>query len=245
MQHLDIERIAAFDHEAPSLDELAHLAACRFCRAERTAMLELSQLAVHVVSEPVASMAPRLTSWDSLSGRLRAEGLITATAVPAGDTWVSRARPRNRTEWWRAAAAALLLLAGGGALGRVSAGAPVMPGDVASNDRSEASVPGFSLGSTAFSSAGEANRALNRAQREYERASLWLVANDPGAKTSDVVRRRLAALDQMIAASRAGLEDAPNDLVLNHYYSAALAMRETTLQQLDVALPVGRSIERF
>jgi hypothetical protein len=86
---------------------------------------------------------------------------------------------------------------------------------------------------------------LNRAQRDYERASLWLAANDSTPHDSDVYRARLAALDQMMAASRAALSDAPQDPVLNQYYLAAFSAREATLQQLGTSLPVGKTIERY
>jgi len=37
MQHLDSERLAAFDETPPTADELAHFAQCADCRAERSA----------------------------------------------------------------------------------------------------------------------------------------------------------------------------------------------------------------
>jgi predicted ArsR family transcriptional regulator len=56
---------------------------------------------------------------------------------------------------------------------------------------------------------------------------------------------RLAALDQMMAASRAALREAPQDPVLNHYYLSAYSAREATLQALSGALPVDKVIERY
>lgn len=278
MQHLDIERIASFDHEPPTVDELAHLAACRLCRTERTAMLELSQMAMHAVGD-VHVNASRLTNWESLSAQLRSEGLLTsapvsidvvtttasqfaarhslpnvvpfaeksanASSISQTDTWAARVRPRTRTEWWRAAAAALVFVVGGAGLGRMSAGASFVPSSGDGTGVTTASLPGLGLGNTGFRTLDEANRALTRAQTDYERAAMWLAANDTTARSSEMVRTRLAALDQMVAASRAGLRQAPQDPVLNHYYYAAYAMREATLQQLGGALPVGRSIERF
>lgn len=277
MQHLETERIAAFDHEPPTHEELSHLAACRLCRAERTALAELSERAFAAVNAVPSPALKPLTDWESLSVRLRAEGLLTSpppaidivtprqpqftatelrfpaegrgeasrAAIVPFDAWLERARPRTRIEWWRAAAAALLLLVGGGALGRLSAGASVIPDGGASSNVASAGVPLIGLGGGGFASMAEANRALTSAQRNYERAAIWLAANDTTTQSSDMVRRRLAALDQMVAASRAGLADAPKDPVLTHYYYEAYAMREATLRQLGGALPVGRSIERF
>ena len=75
--------------------------------------------------------APPLTDWDSLSVRLRAEGLIR-DAVPA----------RFTSQRWMQIAAGLVLAVGGVAAGRASAGASLLPtaastvasSDVASND---------------------------------------------------------------------------------------------------------------
>jgi hypothetical protein len=91
----------------------------------------------------------------------------------------------------------------------------------------------------------EATAALFQAQRDYERASLWLASNDTTMRDPEVFRARLAALDQMMEASRVALRDAPQDPVLNHYYLAAYSAREATLQALGGALPVDKTIERY
>ncbi|MDQ6612676.1 MAG: hypothetical protein M3Y64_09615 [Gemmatimonadota bacterium] len=252
MQHLDPERIAAFDHEPPSVDELAHLAACKTCRRERAALIELAQMAFLAGDEPVASFAPRLTNWETLSARLRTEGLI-ANAPPAviasefavkstTTSWLARATPGSRVEWWRAAAAILILVAAGATADRLIAFPLAQP---ESGVSSASIASGVGLGSSGFSSIDDATKALGKTQKDFDRISLWLAANDTTLNSPDRVRRRLAALDQMLAASRAGVEDAPQDPVLKHYYSAAYAAREATLQQLNGALPVGRSLERY
>jgi len=104
---------------------------------------------------------------------------------------------------------------------------------------------GNALGDSEFTSVDNATQVLARAQRDYERASMWLASNDSTARNSDVYRARLAALDQMMAASRAALRDAPQDPVLNHYYLAAYTAREATLQALGGTLPVDKVIERY
>lgn len=107
------------------------------------------------------------------------------------------------------------------------------------------SASGAMTGAPSFASVTDATAALTRAQQEYERASLWLASNDTTSRSSDVYRARLAALDQMMAASRAALRDAPQDPVLNHYFLAASTAREATLQQLSAALPVDKTIESY
>lgn len=256
MQHLETERIASFDHDAPSVDELAHLAACTTCRAERNAFSALSQRSMHLADTPTFPSAPRLTNWDSLSKALRAEGLIVGGA-PADEvtkvvapialkSYTPRAKPRAHVEWWRAAAAMVIIALGSGAVGRMSAG--VSKGADSSDAASVSAgvLSGFGgLGNTGYSSIDEATKALTRTERELDRISSWLTANDPSGKTSDILRRRLAALDQVVAVSYTEWRAAPQDRVLEHYYRTASAAREATLQQLGGALPVGRTLERF
>src|SRR5437868_267821 len=123
MQHLELERIAALDHEPPTALELAHLASCANCRSERAALSKLSTMALDTMN--VSADAPRLTNWDSLSTRLRAEGLLVPsrvalhTAHPAAPTPVvvqtqvpARLNFAQRIPGWsRMAAAAVVLLA--------------------------------------------------------------------------------------------------------------------------------------
>ena len=125
--------------------------------------------------------------------------------------------------------------------GRLSTGAPLLAGDY--RDTTQGSLA--SAVGEDFASVQQASDVLYRAQRDYERASLWLAANDSTVHDSDVYRARLAALDQMMAASRAALRDAPQDPVLNHYFLAAYTAREATLQALGGTLPVDQSLERY
>ncbi len=244
MQHLDPERLAALDHEAPSSDELGHLAVCAACRAERAAFAALSELAMQSAHDHVVSDEPRLTHWDVLSTRLRAEGLLTSPVAPP-----FRARTSERSADRSArvgpamlrVAAALVLFLGGVLGGRVSVGSSSLPFAAGPSTPLTA----IADGGASFQSIGQATHVLDQAQRDYERASLWLAANDTTVRGSDVYRARLAALDQMMAASRAGLRDAPQDPLLSQYYRAAYAAREATLQQLGSALPVDKTIEGY
>lgn len=279
MQHLDTERIAAFDHEPPTPEELAHLAACAVCRAERDAFDALAQLAsqsAFATSIAESNSAPRLSDWESLSKVLRREGLLTSASdhrVPETPLVVraldgtgeriersakvpvvqyaatpSRGRPFTGAPRWLRNAATIALLIGGVAAGRMSAGASVNPfGERVGGDDAQGSTIGrlASLGGDDFSSVAQATAVLSTAQRDYERASLWLAANDTTLRASDVYRARLAALDQMMAASQAALREAPQDPVINHYFLAASTAREATLQQLSGALPVDKTLEGY
>lgn len=165
------------------------------------------------------------------------------------ETPAARVTPAFRgTPVWLRIAAAVLLTAGGTVFGRLTAGGSLLPLGTATSGSSAGDPAASALASiegTSFSSVQQASELLYRAQHDYERASLWLAANDTSVHDSDVYRARLAALDQMMAASRAALREAPQDPVLNRYFLAAYTAREATLQALGGTLPVDKTLERY
>ena len=257
--HLDDERLAALDHDAPTLNELAHLAGCPVCSTERLAYLSL-QLMAGTMGALQHADGPRLTEWEQLADGLRRDGVLhvplsrehhdaplvvqTIASAPAPLVAPLESRPtRITTPVWLRTAAAMVLMAGGAMFGRLSTGAPLLANGGPSYRSPETSATLAS--DDGFSSVQQASEVLYRAQRDYERASLWLAGHDTTVHDSDVYRARLAALDQMMAASRAALRDAPQDPVLNQYFMAAYTAREATLQALGGALPVDKSLERY
>ncbi|MCC6243961.1 MAG: hypothetical protein IT353_14050 [Gemmatimonadaceae bacterium] len=245
--HIRSERFAALDDQPLTLDELAHVARCAACRDERQAYLSLRALAA-AAAEPMNErdvLQPRLTEWEALSSALRADGLLrtpTATDSPMRPEVASVVRhsPSAGSRTWLRVAAAAVLTIGGALMGRLSAGGSLLPG---MQEPSVMASTGFDSG--AFASVQDASETLYRAQRAYENASLWLAGNDTTAHSGDVYRARLAVLDQMMAASRAALRDAPNDPVLTSYFQAAYDAREATLQALSSTLPVDKTMERY
>jgi hypothetical protein len=246
--HLAIERLAALDHEPATNDELVHLSGCTVCRGERQAFQSLRGMA-SAMAAPLAPHAPRLTEWEQLATVLRREGMLPSSPMVVepvhapSDMIPVSTRPtatRASLPGWMRVAAALALTAGGALFGRLSTGAPLLADDYGVTAR-----PAVASAGDDFASVQQASDVLYRAQRDYERASLWLAANDSTVHDSDVYRARLAALDQMMAASRAALRDAPQDPVLNHYFLAAYTAREATLQALGGTLPVDKSLERY
>ena len=192
-----------------------------------------------------------LTDWASLSVQLRAEGLIR-------DPVVSRLAVRRLMQ----IAAALALAVGGAAVGRATVGAPIVPVQTAStgapaatsaNAVSEVSdnsnAYNASLVSEQFKSPEEAWEVLNRAGEEYQRASIYLSANNtevPMPSNPSQYRTRLAALDNVMTEIRGALKEAPQDPVINQYYLATVGAREATLRQLGTTLsPKGVSLNRF
>jgi len=237
MLHLPSERLAALADETPTPTESDHLAACPACASELGAHQRLLALS----DGERRRIAPPLTDWESLSARLRDEGLI----VGAPSHGASRARRMVR--WGGRAAAAVVLVVGGMMYGRHSAGAPIVPGGAI------ATLPG-GLGtvvadtSRGFSSTNDALATLNAAQREFQRAAAYLAAHDSTESSegaSDMYRTRLAALDDIADRSRQALYEAPHDPLMNQYYLSTLGARETTLRQLGTALPVGARLTRF
>lgn len=240
MQHLDSERLAALDDDTPTPEELAHLSACMPCRQERAAFERLARLASANASE-LRESEPRLTSWPALSAELRANGLLTRPSEDPerADSDVQKVRVRRRYTGVLRMAAALALMTGGAVVGRASAGASLFraPGAVATAISN--------VNGSEFESAADASDVLARAQRDYQRASLWLAAHDTTVNAQAVYRARLSALEQMMVASRAALYEAPQDPLLNQYYLAAYTAREATLRQLGASLPVDRVMESF
>ena len=189
--------------------------------------------------------APPLTDWDSLSVRLRAEGLIR-------DQNPSRFASRR----WMQVAAGLALAVGGAAVGRMSAGAPALPTQSASVAQSNATTASQATNASltssteeTFNSAEEAWDALNRAGEEYQRASAYLSASNtevPMPQNPSQYRTRLAALDGVMSEIRGAMKEAPQDPVINQYYLTTVSAREATLRQLGTTLrPEGVSLSRF
>jgi hypothetical protein len=139
-------------------------------------------------------------------------------------------------------AASLLLVAGGALLGRISAGAPIVPGETATP------VAGiFDSVPTAFASVQEAERLRNVYRVGFERASNYLAQNDSarGSGTPAVMRTRLSALDRVTRITREALNDAPFDPVLNDFLLNSYYQREATLRDLNNALPQNVRLNSF
>lgn len=259
MSHLSSERLAELADGEPTVAEAEHLAACATCATERNAHRRLLTLAV----DERGRLAPPLTNWESLSARLRDEGMIAPpvaepNAIPAGDgarVVEFTPQPRRHRRLWLAGfrvAAGLVIAATFGALGRISAGADVTPSasEVASTFSHLIGVdsPIVPAASSAFGSVEDALATLNDAQRDYDRAVAFIAAHDSTVQRPDadfVYRARLAALDEMAETSLQALSVAPTDPVLNQYYLSTLGAREVTLRQLGSVLTPGKRLSRF
>lgn len=230
MSHLSPERLAALSDDTPTPIEAAHITACNACLAELAAHRKLARMAA---AAQVASGAP-VSSFDALAPRLRAEGLI---AEP--DRGV-----RIRT-WTVRVAASLALVAGGAVAGRMTASheLPLLPTANVGSAGSAANTAPAPSTAPSFKTSDDAFKALTVSQQTYQSAAAFLAAQDTSAHfiglDQNTYRTRLKALDDIAAATRAALYQAPQDPVLNQYYLGTLSAREATLGQLRQVTPAS------
>src|SRR5688500_8966012 len=246
MSHLSAERLAALASEQPTSAELAHLAGCRFCAAERGSHAAVRRLAA---AEIARDSAP-ITEWGAIAARLRADGMISDVEQP-GIRFVA-------TRWALRAAAALLLVTGGVVLGRVSSGDTPVPGlafggaevveEIDPIDPIDLKLVSGGTDSITFGSPDEALAVLQRAEHDYARAAAFLMGSDPTTReggSAAMIRARHAALDAVASATRVALYEAPHEQVINRYSLSAHAAREATLRQLGTALPAGYELNSY
>jgi hypothetical protein len=243
MSHLCTERLAALGDEAPTPVEAAHLAACDACARERAAYRAL----VTMAHEERGAIGIPLTRFEAIASALATEH---AVAVPATPFEVRHSRSRSLLRTPMRAAAGFLLLAGGAVVGRVSAGAPPIPGvgaattAVAQSSTNQASASD----STGFASIDEARYAQLHSEALYQQAAAYLAEHDTsvaGEGSPIAYRSRLAALDQVISTTREAMRQAPHDPVINGSYLTTLGQREATLRQLNTALPASLRTNSF
>ena len=231
MSHLTPERFAALMDDTLTPIESAHVTTCADCTAEMAAQRKLARLA----AAASARFGPPSSNFDALLPRLRAEGIVD-----------SADRRANYVRWAVRIAASLAFVAAGVAAGRMTAGSPVLP---LGGGRAGMAVSPVANTATGFKSQEDAIQVMMASQQSYQNAAAFLAAQDTSQHftglNTDAYRTRLAALDEMTAASRTGLYRAPQDPLLNQYYLAFQAAREQTLQQLQVSLPSKRQLGRY
>jgi hypothetical protein len=222
MSHLSPERLAALSDDTPAPIEAAHITTCDECSAELAAQRKLARMAA---AAQVVSGAP-VSNFNALVPRLRAEGLIASPDRAAlARTWTVRV------------AASLVLLAGGAVAGRMTTTheLPLLSTSIAGSG-SSGSRASPQQSPASFKTSDEALRALAASQQTYQNAAAFLAAQDTSAHfiglNQNSYRTRLKALDDIAAATRVALYQAPQDPVLNQYYLNTLSARDATLGQL-------------
>ena len=237
MSHLTLETLARLVDEAPDPTENGHLDICEECRTELEA-LRADAAALRGLPDP----HPPIAAWVALEQRLDREGLL------------------RKTRWQQHAmriAAVLVVFV----LGSVVGGMFMRPevGPVATTQQQQLTMPAAAVSQpvsndtprspavmaaaplagprVAVRPAATAEEALARL-RDAESAylsALNRVSDFNGrADTTDPVAR-LAALESIVATTRAALGQAPADPVINGYHLTAVAQRDATLRQLSAS----------
>lgn len=239
MSHLHPERLAALADGEPTAAEATHLSSCSACAYEIAAHRRLLMLAWQ---ERETLTAP-LTSWETIAVAARREGLVRA-ARSAHDTRSALPEGHPRVTHWLQAAAAVVLLIGGMAIGRLAIPQFVGGETAASSARHVSNADSV----TTFRSTAEAISVLQRAERDYRMAMMYLSGQDTVTRVADdpaIYRARLAALDEMAGVALDAVHQAPQDPLMNRYYLATLGARDATLRQLGEKLPENVQLVGF
>jgi hypothetical protein len=236
MTHLTLETLARLIDEAPDPTENGHLDICESCRTELEA-LRADAAALHALPDP----EPPIAAWLALEQRLGREGLIrkrnwTRTLMQmaavlamfvlgsvVGGTFVSRRSAQVATGTQPAAPAASAQMAGQPLINDTPRSAAVMT-----------SAPITAAAPATVRPAATAEEAVARL-RDAETAYLAALnrfSDFNGRTESTDPLARLAALESIVATTRAALGQAPADPVINGYHLTAVAQRDATLRQL-------------
>lgn len=206
MDHLSLEELARLVDETGNASEREHLESCEGCARE---LAELRRQSAGLAALP--RLQPRIDAWAALEGRLVHAGLITRPGrVPA---W--RLPPLLRV------AAAVLLFAGGAVVGGTLRPAPA------------ADPPGVAAAGVGDGTVEQAQETLRAAEDAYLAALVrYAELTDAGGAPDPMTR--LMALESIVLASRAALQQAPADPVINGYYITAVGERQRVMRQLVV-----------
>jgi len=230
MGHLTTETLGRLVSEVPTAEESRHLDSCFFCRSELEAVREQTQ-----AMGSLPDLRPPAGDWEALEARLAGEGLIRSSgpSLPSPRWWP--------TPWMQAAAAVVLFL-GGAVLG------PRLTGTGSVGEFAEGSgPPGIQLipvGTQAqpVSSIADAADAVRLAEQHYimtllQYRQLLDAQGEPGAIGDPA--SRFAALEAIVAAGRAAVQQAPADPFVNGVLVGALAEREALLRTATATPGIG------
>jgi hypothetical protein len=230
MGHLTTETLGRLVSEAPSTEEGRHLDSCPFCRSELEAMREQT-----AAMGSLPDLRPPAGDWDALEARLVSEGLVrsSGSVLPPPRWWSAR---------WLQAAAALVLFVGGTALGSSLSGTG--PGREAAVDEAPPGIQLVPVGSQAYpvSSLADAAEVVRQTEQDYILALLQYrqlldAQGEPGAIGDPA--SRFAALEAIVAAGRAAVQQAPADPFVNGVLVGALAEREALLRTASATPGLG------
>lgn len=214
MEHLTLETLARLVDEAPDAREQEHLSACQRCRTE----LDLLSGQTRALGE-LPDLRPPQGEWGVLEARLMSEGLVRH----------QRSSLASTPPWMKAAAAILLFIGGTGlGMGLSARAADTGPSPLAGIESSP-----FTLTASSVNTLDEAEERVRLAERQYMDALVQyrqLATTQDGDAGGAAPESRLAALEYLVAAGQAAVQQAPTDPFLNGFLASALAERQATYQ---------------
>ena len=241
MSHLTLETLARLIDETPDPTETGHLDHCAQCREELEAM-RADAAAMQTLQDP----EPPLAQWLRLEQRLEREGLI-------------RRRWRWQPTLLRAAAAVVIFVMGALSASLLVRAQPteyLTRDDAVTTQPAPVNVPVANPAATLANStnspapatpqitvaapeqpaatADEAAARLRSAENHYLAALTRYTELAGGASEGDPLAR-LAALESIVATTRAALGRAPADPVINGYHLTAVAQRDALLRQVSAS----------
>jgi hypothetical protein len=241
MSHLNLETLARLIDDTPDPTEMGHLDNCQQCREELEAM-RADVAALQRLEDP----EPPLAQWLLLEQRLEREGLMRRT-------W------RWQPSALRAAAAVVIFVLGGisasllrrsepaeyltqnttPSVGTVTQPAPMInpAATLAENPVVRAPAgdePAPIVAQAPARTPEEAAARLRTAESDYLTALSRYTELAGRAAEGDPLAR-LAALESIVATTRAALGRAPADPVINGYHLTAVAQRDALLRQVSAS----------
>ncbi len=207
MERLNLEQLARLVDEPPTPEERAILEEDAGLRRELEGLRSQTEALGNL-----PAVLPPPGGWHDLEKKLVAAGLVFA-------------RRDNAHLWrkWLQAAAALAIFVGGAAFGWMTGPAPAGMGSAEADP-----------GPASFASLEEASAAVDEAARKYLAAygGFQQLVNAQGLqRRSRDPAAQLAALETVMAASRAAMEEAPGDQFWNEMFVRSLAERHQTIRQ--------------
>jgi hypothetical protein len=242
MSHLNLETLARLIDETPDPTETSHLDNCQLCRNELEAM-RADAAALQTLEDP----DPPVAQWLRLEQRLEREGLMRRS-------W------RWQPALLRAAAAIVIFILGGISASLLTrtepreyltqnttpnGGSVMQPVPLANPaatlaDNQIAPAPVVSAPALAVAQQApartpeEAAVRLRTAENDYL-AALTRYTELAGRAAEGDPLARLAALESIVATTRAALGRAPADPVINGYHLTAVAQRDALLRQVSAS----------
>ena len=223
MEHLSLEALARLVDESPFRSERQHLARCQDCSRELELLREQSE-----TLGSLPDLRPAPGDWPALEARLESEGLLHGSGTSHAS---SRAAAgirliEQRRGWMQIAAALVIFIAGG------FSGAALAPAGSASEAGS-----GVEIAASEAATPEEAAEVLRLAEQQYrlteqhyrDAVLRYRVLSRSLDAELPMDVRHFAALETLVAASQAAVQEAPDDPYLNGFLVSAVAERDAAL----------------